>query len=121
MKSISRSANLKQKASPEGLAKRLILLVGAPGFELGTPLRRSGRKRPPNFLRSEQVPEFRIKGVVTVSCWTVVEAEDSAAALRIASNRDMATHHIDGSQDETECWNFDNDGEPQDLSVEPAE
>lgn len=56
-----------------------------------------------------------------MSCWTVVEAEDSAAALRIASNRDMATHHIDGSQDETECWNFDNDGEPQDLSVEPAE
>jgi hypothetical protein len=36
MKSISRSANLKQKASPEGLAKCLILLVGAPGFELGT-------------------------------------------------------------------------------------
>lgn len=36
MKSISRSANLKQKASPEGLAKRLILLVGAPGFERGT-------------------------------------------------------------------------------------
>jgi len=37
MNSISRSANLKQKASPEGLAKCLFLLVGAPGFELGTP------------------------------------------------------------------------------------
>ncbi|MER2518586.1 MAG: hypothetical protein ABTR92_19680 [Candidatus Accumulibacter phosphatis] len=37
MKSISRSANLKQKASPEGLAKCLISLVGAVGFELTTP------------------------------------------------------------------------------------
>ena len=35
--SISRSANLKQKASPEGLAKCLITLVGAVGFELTTP------------------------------------------------------------------------------------
>lgn len=35
--SISRSANLKQKASPEGLAKCLISLVGTVGFELTTP------------------------------------------------------------------------------------
>jgi hypothetical protein len=59
--------------------------------------------------------------MMTVSCWTVVEADDADAALRIASNRDMATHHIDGSQYETECWNFDNDGEPQKLRVEPVE
>lgn len=57
---------------------------------------------------------------MTVSCWTEVEAETAEAAQRIAANRDAAEHHIDGTFEVEECWHFDNDGTPEDLTVEDA-
>ncbi len=58
---------------------------------------------------------------MTVSCWTVVDADDADAALEMAEDRDVSSHGGNVGDDETECWNFDNDGEPQGLSVEAAE
>ena len=57
---------------------------------------------------------------MTVSCWTVVDADDADAALAMAGDRRVSSHNGSYGDDDTECWNFDNDGEPQDLSVEPA-
>ncbi len=66
------------------------------------------------------MPRFVIRGMMTVSCWTVVEADDADAALEMAGDRCVSSHNGSYGDDDTECWNFDNDGEPQDLSVEPA-
>ena len=57
---------------------------------------------------------------MTVSCWTVVEADDEGAALERAGDRGVSSLSGNVGDDETECWNFDNDGEPQGLSVEAA-
>ena len=66
------------------------------------------------------MPRFVIRGMMTVSCWTVVDADDADAALEMAGDRGVSSYGGNVGDDETECWNFDNDGEPQDLSVEPA-
>lgn len=61
---------------------------------------------------------YKISGRVTVSCWTEVEAEDEAQALRIAAMRDIADVHIDGSFEESEYFHIDTDGSPEGLRVE---
>jgi hypothetical protein len=58
------------------------------------------------------VKRFTIRGTVTVSCWTVVEAESAEDAKRIAFRRDMADVHIDGSYPDDEFWHIDTDGAP---------
>ena len=58
---------------------------------------------------------------MTVSCWTVVEADDADAALEMAGDRGVSSLSGNVGDDETECWNFDNDGEPQGFSVVPWE
>lgn len=58
---------------------------------------------------------FKVCGLVTVSCWTLVEAENMQEAIEIAQSRDLAEHHIDGSYEEDECWHFDNDGTPDQV------
>lgn len=67
------------------------------------------------------MPTYRIGALVTVSCWTEVEAASPEEASEIAKSRDMAEHHIDGSYTEDECWHFDNGGTPDDLRVEEEE
>ena len=62
--------------------------------------------------------KYMVHGLITVSCWTEVEANSKAEALEIAASRDMAEHHIDGSYPQDECWHFDNDGEPEMLRLE---
>lgn len=64
--------------------------------------------------------KFKISGHVTVSCWTEVEAETEEEAKRIASDRMLAEHNIDGGSDIDECWHFDNDGTPSNISIESA-
>ena len=61
---------------------------------------------------------YRIIGTVGVSCWTDVEAESPEEAVRLAAQRGLADHHIDGSFGEDESWHFDNDGTPGNLRVE---
>lgn len=62
--------------------------------------------------------KFNIGGLVTVSCYTVVEAETEEQALKIAQSRDIAQFYIDGSWDIEECFHIEADGTPYDLSVE---
>lgn len=64
--------------------------------------------------------KYKISGQVTVSCWTEVEAESEEEAKRIASERTLAEHHIDGCNEIDECWHFDNDGTPGHINVESA-
>ena len=55
---------------------------------------------------------YEIHGTLTVSCWTSVEADSKEEAIEIAKSLGVAQHSIDGSFPDDECWNFDNDGEP---------
>jgi hypothetical protein len=57
--------------------------------------------------------KFTISGKVTVSAWTVVEAETEDEARQIALNRELAQIHIDASFPDDECWHIDNDGLPE--------
>lgn len=63
--------------------------------------------------------KYLVSAVMTVSCWTEVEADSFDEAIEIASGRSVAEHHIDGGQLESECWVFDNDGEPTEYLVAP--
>ena len=62
--------------------------------------------------------KYRVSGTVTVSCWTFVEAETEADALKTAARRDVADIHIDGTYEDTECFHIETDGEPQNLVAE---
>lgn len=61
---------------------------------------------------------YKITGIVSVSCYTEVEADTPEEALRIAMRRPLADIHIDGGNDVTECFHIDNDGEPTQLRIE---
>lgn len=61
---------------------------------------------------------FKISGLVTVSCYTEVEAESAAAALEIAASRQIADFHIDGSYTIDECFHIEADGTPRELRIE---
>lgn len=65
--------------------------------------------------------KYLINGVVTVSCWTFVEAESEDEAIEIASNREVARIHIDGTYENTEFFHIDVDGSPQRLIAEQAD
>jgi len=62
--------------------------------------------------------KFQINGKVTVSCWTVVEAETPEQALEIAKRRELCGFHIDGTYEDTDSFIFDNDGTPFELTIE---
>jgi len=64
------------------------------------------------------MPTFKIAGLVTISCWTEVEASSEAEALKIAQKRRLAEFHIDSTYVETECWHMDADGMPFGLRVD---
>ncbi len=64
------------------------------------------------------MPTFKIEGHVTVSCWTEIEAPTEEEALQIATSRELATIHIDGSFPVSESWHLDTDGMPFDLRVD---
>lgn len=64
--------------------------------------------------------KFLIQGMVTVSCWTEVEAETEEEAVAIAKQRSMADIHIDGSYQEDEYWHMEIDGEPTDVRFDDA-
>lgn len=62
---------------------------------------------------------YRVMGIVSVSCWTDVEAASEAEALDIASERPMAgLCHAPFSGEADECFHIEIDGEPQDLMVD---
>ena len=62
---------------------------------------------------------YTVSGVVTVGCWTEVEANSEEEAIKIAEERDLAGlcySPFSGSVDEE--FHFSNDGEPKDFTVE---
>lgn len=61
---------------------------------------------------------YRVDAYVTVSCWTLVEAESHQEALEKAKNRELATAHIEPTESDREAWHFDLDGSPTDLFIE---
>lgn len=61
---------------------------------------------------------YRIAGIVTVSCWTEVEAASESVALRIAQDRDLAEFHIDSTYPVNETWHLDSDGTPTNIRID---
>lgn len=63
--------------------------------------------------------KYTVRGLMTVSCWTEVEANSEDEALEIASGREAASlcwNPFSGRVDE--CFHFENDGEPQKLEID---
>ncbi len=60
---------------------------------------------------------YIVSGTVTVSCWTLVEADSEEEAVNIASDRPVAE---DRSYDEREYFYVEQDGTPQNLRAEKA-
>lgn len=63
---------------------------------------------------------YIVEGEVTVSCWTVVEADSDEEAVKIASGREIAQFQIDYSYEDSEFFHIDSDGTPQNLRAEKA-
>lgn len=63
---------------------------------------------------------YNVSAVVTVSCFTEVEADSKEEAVKIAMQRGLAEIHIDSSYPVDENWHIDVDGEPRDMEVEEA-
>jgi hypothetical protein len=61
---------------------------------------------------------YTISGVVSVSCWTEVDADTEQEALAIAATRTLADVSIDGSYPIDENWHIETDGEPRNLVAE---
>ncbi len=62
--------------------------------------------------------EYKIHGVVSVSCWTTVKAKSGKEALKIAKERELVSHHISNMYGVDEFFHFSNDGMPQELEID---
>ena len=62
---------------------------------------------------------FKFKAALTVSAWTEVEAESESEALKIAEDREVGSlSHNSIYPDSDECWHFENDGQPMQISID---
>ncbi len=63
--------------------------------------------------------KFTMGATLTVSAWTVVEAETEEEALKIAEARDVGAMSSNAIYpDDSESWHFENDGLPQNIKLE---
>jgi len=62
--------------------------------------------------------KYLVKGRVTVSCWTEVEATNPTQALMLASRRELAEIIIDPSYEVEDCFHMANDGAPFEVTIE---
>jgi hypothetical protein len=53
--------------------------------------------------------KYIVHGLVTVSCWTAVEAVSEKDAIFLAAQREMAEVLIDGGYPVDECWHLGSD------------
>lgn len=61
---------------------------------------------------------YIVSGTITVSCWTLVEADSEEEAVKIASGREIAQFQIDDSNEDSEFFHIDSDGTPKNLRAE---
>jgi hypothetical protein len=65
---------------------------------------------------------YYITGTLSVTCYTEVDANSPEEALEIASYRNVSgLCHAPFLSNSDEEWNFDNDGEPFDISINNEE
>lgn len=65
--------------------------------------------------------KFTVCGLVTVSCYTVVEADTKEAAISIAEERQLADLCAFPFGDQVdEAWHVETDGSPVELRVEES-
>lgn len=65
--------------------------------------------------------KYNVYGTLTVSAYTVVEADSENEAKDIAEGRETGSLCYGAiSQSDNECWHFEGDGEPYDLTVEES-
>lgn len=62
--------------------------------------------------------KYTVEGLVTVSCFTKVQAESEEEAIKIAKDRELATFHIDRLYSKDEYFHFFDDGIPFDLKID---
>lgn len=65
------------------------------------------------------MPKYSVTGIMTVSCWTEVEADSPEAAIEAAIERQVASLPAVtfNGYDIKDSWHFDNDGEPFELKA----
>ncbi|MBI5270661.1 MAG: hypothetical protein HY856_13400 [Burkholderiales bacterium] len=62
--------------------------------------------------------KYSVAGHMTVSCYTIVEADSPEEAKRIAEDRAVATLcYRPFCDEEDESWHFESDGEPSVTEV----
>lgn len=62
--------------------------------------------------------KYTVVGVVTVSVYTEVEADNEKEAIEIAERRDLAPFDVSATYGEDEYFIADNDGSPKELRIE---
>jgi len=63
--------------------------------------------------------KYTVSGLLTVSAYTVVEAETEKEAVAIAEEREVGSLCYGAiSTPDDECWHFEGDGMPQEISAE---
>lgn len=63
--------------------------------------------------------KYHVTASLTVSAYTIVEANSEKEAIEIAENREVGDLCYGAiSPDDDEVWHFENDGCPQDISVD---
>lgn len=63
--------------------------------------------------------KYRVCGELTVSCWTIVDAACPTEAILRAEERVVSDLcYAPFSGEDTEEWHFENDGVPQEISIE---
>jgi hypothetical protein len=63
--------------------------------------------------------KFTVGATLTVSAWTVIEAETEEESLKIAEAREVGALSSNAIYpDDSESWHFENDGMPQGIKLD---
>lgn len=64
------------------------------------------------------MPIFKISGIITISCYTDVEADTEEEALQIAEDREMMELPFNNAYGSDEYWITDSlDGRPREIHI----
>lgn len=62
--------------------------------------------------------KYTVTALVTVSCYTEVEAGTKEEAMQLAQERSVEDILHDAGYPLEEFWHIDNDGEPSEITIE---